>query len=65
MTAVSHREPDRVPLDFLGTHELIASVEDYLGLEPDPSDELFPTFLAPHEKLLQMKYGRLYATASM
>ena len=52
MTAISHREPDRVPLDFLGTNELVTAVEDYLGLEPDSPDERFPAFLAPHEELL-------------
>jgi uroporphyrinogen decarboxylase len=53
MTAVAHQEPDRVPLDFYGTAELIASVEDALGLDPDAPEPDFPHFLARHEKLLQ------------
>lgn len=32
LAAIEHREPDRVPLDFLATVELMQSTEAYLGL---------------------------------
>ena len=52
LAAIEHREPDRVPLDFLATAELMQSTEAYLGLEAR-SDPCFPHWLAPHEALLQ------------
>lgn len=52
MTALEHREPDRVPLDFYATAEELAALEKYLGLraEPDPD---FPFYMAAHEQVLQ------------
>jgi uroporphyrinogen decarboxylase len=52
LAAIEHREPDRVPLDFLATDELMASTEAYLGLGTT-NDPCFPHWLAPHEPLLQ------------
>jgi len=41
MTAIDHRQPDREPLDFLATHELIASVEEYFDIQPEELDGCF------------------------
>jgi uroporphyrinogen decarboxylase len=35
LTALSHREPDRVPMDFLGTPETIAKLGEHFGIAPD------------------------------
>jgi uroporphyrinogen decarboxylase len=52
MTAVNHREPDRVPLDFYAVAEELAAIEQHLGLtaQPDPD---FPHYMAAHEALLE------------
>jgi uroporphyrinogen decarboxylase len=53
LTALDHRQPDRVPLDFLATTEVIAATEEHLGIQPDEYDDRFPYYLARHEKLLE------------
>lgn len=52
MTAINHREPDRVPLDFYAVPEEIAAVEELLGLQAQ-ADHDFPHPRAAHEQLLQ------------
>jgi uroporphyrinogen decarboxylase len=52
MTAVNHRVPDRVPLDFYAVPEELDALEKRLGLRAEP-DANFPHTMAAHERLLE------------
>jgi len=52
-TALNHKEPDRVPVDFVSEYNFYTNLKQYLGLNID-EDVQFSTFMEviPHPKVL-------------